>query len=327
MSRFISFVFAACLLAIWTSTTVPAANPEWPKSLTLGSASPGGVNYDYSEALAKILTESLKIDVNPLPTQGPVHNVKLIESGGAQLGTTTTGVALQGWNGTGDWTAGQRYRKMRALFPMYDQPFQFVALRRSGITTVAQFSNRNVGVGPRAGTGGVYVPAILAAIGIPAKIGNGSWDDAAARLLEGGYDALVLSSGVPIPALKHVEAKEPAIFVSLTSEQIEAIRKAIPELTISQIGSGVYTSLDKTYTSVGLYIFAIGRDDLPDELVYQLVKATFVNHDRLLKAIPAAADTLPKNVDKNTFLPFHPGAVRYYREIGIKIPDTLAATH
>jgi TRAP transporter TAXI family solute receptor len=145
--------------------------------------------------------------------------------------------------------------------------------------------------------------------------------------LRGGYDALVLSSGVPIPALKHVEAKEPAIFVSLTSEQIEAIRKAIPELTISQIGSGAYTSLDKTYTTVGLYIFAIGRDDLPDELVYQLVKATFVNHDRLLKAIPAAADTLPKNVDKNTFLPFHPGAVRYYREIGIKIPDTLAATH
>ncbi len=42
------------------------------------------------------------------------------------------------------------------------------------------------------------------------------------------------------------------------------------------------------------------------------------------EAIPAAADTLPKNVDKNTFLPFHPGAVRYYREVGIKIPDELA---
>jgi TRAP transporter TAXI family solute receptor len=328
MRRFFGFVFAACLLATGTSASAQATNPpDWPKTLTLGSASPGGVNYDYSEALAKILSESLKIPVNPLPTQGPVHNVKLIESGGAQLGTTTTGIALQGWNGTGDWTAGQRNRKMRALFPMYDQPFQFVALRRSGITTVAQFSNRNVGVGPRAGTAGTYVPAMFGVIGISAKIGNGSWDAAAADLLEGRYDALGSSSGVPIPALKQVEAKEPAIFVSLTPEQIEAIRKAMPELTISQIGSGAYTSLDKTYTTVGLYIFAIGRDDLPDELVYQLVKATFVNHDRLLKAIPAAADTLPKNVDKNTFLPFHPGAVRYYREIGIKIPDALVPTN
>ena len=86
MSRFFGFVFAACLLAIWTSTSVPAANPDWPKSLTLGTASPGGVAYDYGEALAKILTESLKIDVNPLPTQGSLHNVKLIESGVAQLG-------------------------------------------------------------------------------------------------------------------------------------------------------------------------------------------------------------------------------------------------
>jgi uncharacterized protein len=250
-----------------------------------------------------------------------VHNVKLIESGSAQLGLTTTGVALQGWNGTGDWASGQRYRKMRALFPMYDQPFQFVALPRSGITTVAQFNNRNVGTGPRAGTSGVYVPAMLAAIGISAKIENGPWDNSAARLLEGSYDALGMSAGVPIPALKHVEAKEPVVFVSLTPGQIEALRKAIPELTISQIGSGAYTSLDKTYT-----IFAIGRDDLPDELVYQLVKAVFENQPRLAKATLAASDTLPQNVVKNTILPFHPGAVRYYREIGISIPEALGRT-
>src|SRR5580704_17916899 len=95
------------------------------------------------------------------------------------------GVALQGWNGTGDWASGQHYRKMRALFPMYDSPFQFVTLRRSGITTVAQFNNRNVGVGPRAGTNGVYAPAMLAAVGISAKINNGSFDAAASDLLEG----------------------------------------------------------------------------------------------------------------------------------------------
>jgi TRAP-type uncharacterized transport system substrate-binding protein len=75
MSRFFGFVFAACLLAIGTSTSVPAASPDWPKSLTLGTASPGGVYYVYGEALAQILTEKLGITVNPLPTQGPVHNV------------------------------------------------------------------------------------------------------------------------------------------------------------------------------------------------------------------------------------------------------------
>jgi uncharacterized protein len=170
MSRFFGFVVAACFIAIWTSTTASAANPDWPKSLTFVTASPGGGFYIYGEAVAKIVSESLKIEVNPLPTQGSVHNVKLVESGGAQLGMVTMGIALEGWNGTGGWTAGQRYRKMRALFPMYGNPFHFVTLRRSGITTVAQFSNRNVSTGPRAGAPGAHVAAILAAIGVSANI-------------------------------------------------------------------------------------------------------------------------------------------------------------
>ena len=61
--------------------------------------------------------------------------------------------------------------------------------------------------------------------------------------------------------------------------------------------------------------------DLPDDLVYQLVKAVFENQPLLVKATSAASDTLPQNAVKDTFLPFHPGAVRYYREIGISVPD------
>src|SRR5665647_1566172 len=114
------------LFALGPSVGVQAAESSWPKSLVLGTASPGGVYYIYGDALAKILTEKLGIAVNPLPTQGPVHNVKLVDSGGAQLGLITMGVGLQGWNGTGDWTAGKRFRNMRALFPMYDTPFQAV---------------------------------------------------------------------------------------------------------------------------------------------------------------------------------------------------------
>src|SRR5580698_7100150 len=92
------FAIFGTLLAVAASTGVLAANPDWPKSLTLGTASPGGVYYIYGDELAKILTEKLGIAVNPLPTQGPVHNVKLVDSGGAEFGLITMGVGLQGWN-------------------------------------------------------------------------------------------------------------------------------------------------------------------------------------------------------------------------------------
>ena len=185
MSRFMALVFAACLLAAGASTGALAADPNWPTSLTLGTASPGGIYYVYGDALAKILTEKLGITVNPLPTQGPVHNVKLLDSGGAQLGLTTMGVGLQGWNGTGDWTNGKSFRNMRALFPMYDTPLQVVVLQKSGITTLAQLDKKRIGVGPKAGTGGTYIPAILKLLGISAEINYGSFEAMATALVAG----------------------------------------------------------------------------------------------------------------------------------------------
>ena len=323
----VRYLVALCLLATATSTSVPAAEANWPKSLTLGTASPGGVYYIYGDTLAKILNEKLGISVNPLPTQGPVHNVKLVEGGEAQLGLITMGVGLQGWNGTGDWTKGKRFRNMRALFPMYDTPFQAVVLRKSGITTVAQLEKKRFGIGPRAGTGGTYIPEILKVLGISAESNYGSFADMVTGLFSGHYDAFVTLTGAPMPAVQKAEAQEPVKFISLSSEQIDAIRKAMPEFSPSKIPAGTYRSLDSDYNTFGVYNFAIGRADLPDDLVYQLVKAVFENQPRIAKATLAASDTLPKNVDKNTFLPFHPGALRYYREIGISIPDSLVPTN
>jgi TRAP-type uncharacterized transport system substrate-binding protein len=71
----------------------------------------------------------------------------------------------------------------------------------------------------------------------------------------------------------------------------------------------------------------IGRADLPDDLVYRLAKAVFENQHRLVKVTSLAGDTVPQNAVKNSFMPFHPGAVRYYREVGIKIPDALIPTN
>jgi uncharacterized protein len=327
MMKLGSFFAVIALVVSISAGTSAAAGPDWPKSLTLGTASPGGVYYVYGEALAKILTEKLGIDVNPLPNQGTVHNMLLLESGTAQVAFITMGVGLEGWNGTGDWTKGKKFRQMRALFPMYDTPFQPVVLRRSGITSFAQLDKKRIGIGPRAGTSGTYVPEIVKVLGVSAKIINGSHNEMGTELLAGGLDAYVSMLGAPTPTLKQVEASEPITFISLSPEQIEAVRKAMPEFSTSEIAARTYRSLDKDYATLGVYNFGIGRADLPDDLVYQLVKAVFENQPRLVKAHPAARETLPQNVDKDTFLPFHPGAIRYYREIGIKIPESLVPTN
>jgi hypothetical protein len=308
---------------MWISTSVSAANPDWPKSLILATASPGGVYQIYGDELAQILKENLGISVNALATQGPVHNVKLLENGDAQLGMITMGVGLHGWNGIGDWTNGKQFRNMRVLFPMYDTPFQAVALRRSGIAMFAQLEKKIIGIGPRAGTGGTYIPTILKLLGISAEVRYASFDVVAEKLLTGQYDAIVTLTGVPVPAVEQVAAKGPVTLLGLSPEQIEAIRKGLPEFTGSNIADRTYEFQLKDYGTIGMYNFAVGRPDLPDDLVYHLVKAALQNQQRLVKAHPAARETVSENILKDSFMPLHRGAVRYYQEIGIHIPDIL----
>jgi hypothetical protein len=95
--------------------------------------------------------------------------------------------------------------------------------------------------------------------------------------------------------------------------------RTMPEFSASKIAAGAYRFLDKDYVTIGMYNLDVGRADLGDDLVYQLVKAVHENQLRILKAQSAASETLPQNVDKNIFLPFHPGAVHTYQDSALNV--------
>jgi len=90
----------------------------------------------------------------------------------------------------------------------------------------------------------------------------------------------------------------------------------MPELTPSRIAAGTYPSLLRHYQTLGLFNFAIAHAQLPDDLVYQVVRSVFENQEEMMEAHAAAAETIPANFERNWFLPLHPGAIRYYRQIG-----------
>ena len=107
----------------------------------------------YGNTLAPLLSDAVGIPVSTRATQGPDQNILLLESGKVQLAFLTTGSALQARNGTAAWAHGKKLRSMRALFPMYDTPFQFVALDSSGITTPLDLANKRSASAPKAAPG------------------------------------------------------------------------------------------------------------------------------------------------------------------------------
>lgn len=298
-------VFAWC-------APVRAAEPNWPDALVLATASPGGTYHAYGAGLARMLTRVLGVPVAARATEGPNQNLVLIEAGEAQLGFVTMGVALQGWNGVGEWTQGRQYRAARAMFPMYDTPFHFVVLPDLPVRSLADMSGKRIGVGPQGGTAGTYVPNFLRALKIEAPLAHGTWEELAGQLEGRSLDVLAAAAGVPFPAVAALDAKKLVRSVPLTPEQILALRLAMPELTASVIPPGTYPSLNRPYETVGLYNFAVAHKDLPVDLVYRIVDSVFDNHEEMLEIHPAAAATIPGNFVHNSFLPYHDGAIRYY---------------
>ena len=299
-------------------------NATWPKALNMGTAAPGGLYALYGPAWGQLAQEATGVNISYRATQGPNQNIVLVNSREVEMGMATMGVALQAWNGQGAWTQGKQFRDIRALFPMYDTPFHGIALKRSGITSLAQLTGKNVGVGPRGGTPGTYFPLMFETLGYkPSAIRFGSGSDMAGQLQDGLLDAFLFASGVPIPAFSEAETQSEVTFLDFTAEEVAKLTAAYPELSPGMLPTSTYRTSGRELRIVGMFNFAIAHRSLPDDLVYEVVKSVLGQNARLKQAIAAASETLPANAAKNTFLPYHPGAAKYLREVGQVIPDSL----
>jgi TRAP transporter TAXI family solute receptor len=314
------------LLALALAAVAGHAGPAaaQPRALTLGTASVGGTYFIYGGVVATLLTERLGINVSTQQTQGPNQNIILLDAGRIELGMTTMGIALQAWNGTGPWTRGRKFQAIRALFPMYDTPFHFVATERSPVRSVADLQGKVVGVGPRAGTPGTYFPLIFEALGIRATIRNGSASDMVGQLGDGLIDAFAFAAGLPIASFAEIEAQRPVRYFTFTDAQIATLKQRLPELSDAVVPKGTYKRLAEDHRTVGVFNFFVAHRSLPEDLAYRVTRAVLDNQPALVKGHAAARETVAEHWVKNTFLPFHPGAVRYYREKGITIPAKLA---
>lgn len=312
------------LLAAVLVVVAPAVAIAQSKSLTLGTASVGGTYYVIGGAMAQLLSDRAGLHVTTQQTQGPNQNLIMIDDGKLQLGMVTMGVALQALQGSAPWTKGKKYESIRALFPMYDTPMQCVSLKKSGITGFAQLEGKTVGTGPKAGTAGTYFPLIFDALGMKASFRNGQGGDMGNQLKDGLLDAFCFAAGLPIPIFSELDADQPVVFYTWTPDELAKIRKALPEFSESTIPKGTYRQQTADQKTVGLYNFSIANKDMPDTTAYLITKTVLENNATMVKAHAAAKETIAANAKRNTFLPFHPGAVRYYKEKGIKLdPATI----
>lgn len=318
-----TLVAVATGVALVSGAAVAQDRAGWPRDLTVGTASQGGVYFVYGNGLAGFIGEALGINASGEVTGGPVQNVTLVQMKEHNIGLVTMGPMYEAWTGKSELAPGLPHTDVRALFPMYETPFQGVAMRSSGIKSVSDLNGKRVSVGPAGGTPGTYWPRFLETLGVDARLSNTGAADAASQLKDGLIDAFVFAAGLPIGAFSQLAAEADVVTFSFTPEEHAKILEAFPEVASYTIPGGTYSVQPEDQSSVAMWNFAVAHRDMPESLAYEITKLVLENNARMLQVHAAAKTTLAENWDNNSFLPFHPGAVRYYEEKGITIPANL----
>ena len=321
MTKLTKAVFAA--ISIVAASQVTAARAQ-PKSMTISTASPGGVYAVYGEGLAKLITERLSIPTSTRQTQGPAQNLMLLMGKSTDLALVTTGPAYEAMSGKLELAPGEKYKDLRVLFAMYPTPFQMVSLKANDISSLDDLNHKRVGAGPRAGTGGQYWSRWLPDLGIDCTLSFGGIGDQMDQLADGRLDAIVTAGGIPHPSIVELETTKGAAVFGMSQERLKALMDKNPYAVQFTIPKGTYKSQSGDIETVAMWNFVAVDASMPDDIAYEITKAVFENHDRMVTVHATARDTLAENIANDTFVPLHPGAARYYKEIGTEIPAAIA---
>jgi TRAP transporter TAXI family solute receptor len=227
--------------------------------------------------------------------------------------------AYEAVSGTG-FSAGHKHENLRALFPMYETSFQVAALRKSGLHSLADLDGKKVGVGPAKGPAEGFFRAAADAAHIKPVIVNGDPAALSRLVLNGEIDALWQGAVVPIPSLVEVANQADAIVFGLSEAEVAAVLGKLPALSATTIPPGTYKGQTAEIKSFSAWNFVVANKDLPADTAYAITKAVLSAADPKSQIYPTAAGTRAANAANDRILPFHPGAMRFYREAGIALP-------
>lgn len=307
------FLSGLALLAVAGAAQAQSAAP-----LKFSTGASGGTFFDYGAGIGRLVESKTNLKIEVVPSAGSIENIRRIVAKGADLALLAMGPGYEAWTASATPWAGQPpVRSMRALVPMYETPFHLATIEASGVKNVRELNSKRVGVGPKGGANELIFLKLAEGLSIKPELVFGDPGALAEQVIKGEVAAVFFGAGAPIPAYTRI-ANEAAIrFLPLDGEAGDALRKAFPYLAPNAIPANTYRGQVAPVPTVALWNFIVAREDLSEDAAYQFTKAV-LSDPAASKAIhPAAAATILANIGANSFMPFHPGAVRYLREAGI----------
>lgn len=293
--------------------------------ISIATGGTGGVYYPYGGGLAKVLNENLpSIRASAEVTAASVDNLKLIRDGKADIAFALADTVADAGAGRGAFDGAPV--PVVALAVLYSNYTHVVTLASSGINGVTDLRGKRVSTGsPGSGTE-VIAFRVLRAAGLdPGRdvTHQGlSASESADSLKDGKIDAFFFSVGVPTAAVQDL-SHSPGISVRLipTGDLVSALQREYGDLYFPlTIPAGAYPGVTASVPVVGVANVLVVNGSMAEPLAYDITRILFEKQPDLAAIHPEARNLSLQTATKGSPAPFHPGAVRYYREKGIA-PD------
>ncbi len=303
--------------------------------INIATATTGGAYYPIGNAMASIWGKNIEgVRASAQSTAGTPQNVELMRDGEVQIAIGQNGICYYAYYGKGTYEGKSPYTDMRGMFVLYPNVMHWIVRKGSGITSVADFKGKKFVPGQVASATEINSREMMEAYGLNYMKDQGEvnvtadfvgYNEAVDLLKNNQTEGTHIAGGVPTAAIIDVLSSGTAELISIEPDKIKEIVAKYPWYFPFTIKAGSYPNQEKDIETLALANILFTDAKIDEELIYNLTKATYEFHDDLVTAHKATAYTVLDNALKGMTIPLHPGAVRYLKEKGVSVPDTLIA--
>jgi hypothetical protein len=288
-------------------------------NIRLATGGSTGTYFAFGTIVAGILQESTGITINVHSTGASRANIHLINSGDAEIAIAQNDVMDYAWRGV-DLFNGERISTFNTMAALYAEVCQIVVRADSGIRTIADLRGKIVSVGD-AGSGVEFnARQILEVYGLSfddINKQNMGFGTSAESLRDNRIDAFFCVAGAPTPAVIDLAANRDIMILEIDDAHAEQLMRNYPFYTIFPIPAGSYRGQDAPVQTVAVKATLIVSTRMNEETVYTLTRSLFENRAAIEAAHTKGSEISPAYAVEGISVPFHPGAARYFREVGV----------
>jgi uncharacterized protein len=290
--------------------------------ISIGTGGVTGVYYPAGGAICRLVNKDRKehgIRCSAESTGGSVYNVNTIRAGELEFGVVQSDIQFHAQEGSGEFT--DKFEGLRAVFSLHPEPVTIMALPDSGIDNISDFAGKRVNIGnPGSGTRGTWETLEEAGIVSTGDLSLATElksAEMAQSLCDGRIDAFFWLVGHPSASTQEAMSTCDAKLVHATGPGIDELVAERPYYRHATIPAGTYPGQDEDINTFGVGATFVTSADVPEEVVYTLVKAVFENFDDLKNLHPALANLKEEEMIRDSLTaPLHAGAEKYYKERG-----------